>query len=180
MWKDIPNYTMYKINESGQIRRNGRTLKHHTDTNGYLSVMLCKDGKTKRFRVHRLVAEMFVENPENKLMVNHKSGIRSECGSYNLEWVTCSENHKHAYEHLHKKPPRPMEGKFGKDHNRSLGFTLRMTNGELKKFGSGLEAARELGIDHTSISYARKHNTLPYTFKRGKLKGITIVHFELA
>lgn len=179
MWKSVKNYDMYEISDKGQIRRNGKELKHLTNTNKYLSVILCKNGKPTNFRVHRLVAQHFIANPKSKPMVNHLDGNRANCNSDNLDWVTCSENHKHAYKHLHKKPSCSMKGRFGKDHNRSKKFTLVYPDGKMHIFNSGLEMKRKTGMDHSSISYAAKHYSLPYTFKRGSLKGYTLTHWEI-
>lgn len=63
---------------------------------GYLGVVLCKNGKTKLIAVHRLVAMHFIPNPENKPQVNHKNGVKNDNAAENLEWVTQSENMKHA------------------------------------------------------------------------------------
>ena len=75
---------------------------------------------------------------------------------------------------LGKKVPPSALGKFGAEHNRSKAFVLISPDGEEIDFGSGLEATRRYGFDHTSISYARKHQDLPHTFRRGKLKGWTL------
>ena len=66
--------------------------------NGYLNCALHFNNKVKKFRVHRLVAEMFIPNEFNKPFVNHKDGIRTNNNVSNLEWVTPSENSKHAVE----------------------------------------------------------------------------------
>lgn len=62
-------------------------------SSGYYGV--CVDGKN--YRIHRLVAEAFVDNPYNKSIVNHKDGNRANNSASNLEWVTPSENIQHAY-----------------------------------------------------------------------------------
>lgn len=65
----------------------------------YLRVSLCKNGKDELIYIHRLVAEAYIPNPENKPMVNHINGIKSDNRVENLEWVTDQENRTHAFEH---------------------------------------------------------------------------------
>lgn len=64
---------------------------------GYLSVEFIKDGKRKRFKVHRLVAMEFIPNPLNRTEINHIDGNKSNNSVENLEWSTRSDNLKHAY-----------------------------------------------------------------------------------
>ena len=64
---------------------------------GYKKVELVKNGQRKSIRVHRLVAQAFIPNPENKLEVNHIDGNKTNNHVENLEWVTSSENTIHAY-----------------------------------------------------------------------------------
>jgi len=59
--------------------------------------ILSKNGKSKQYSVHRLVAEVFIPNPNNKPVVNHKDGDKSNAYWLNLEWVTSSENTYHAF-----------------------------------------------------------------------------------
>lgn len=110
-WFDIKGYEgLYQINKNGEVRslphytkfkngtayRKGKLLKIHDNGKGYLKVDLCKDGKQKRFFIHRLVAGTFIENPNNLPQVNHINGNKKDNRVENLEWVTASTNVNHA------------------------------------------------------------------------------------
>lgn len=84
----------YIITKSGEIinKRNNRTLKPQKNGKGYLRVSI---GGKLQF-VHRLVAEKYLPNPENKPQINHKDGNKLNNCVDNLEWVTNEENRKHA------------------------------------------------------------------------------------
>lgn len=107
-WKEIPDYDgAYLVSNFGRIKATKRVVK---TTNGtlapfaerilkplavpgwYLSVMLSKNGKTKRYNIHRLVAYTFVENPQNKPCVDHIDTDRWNNNCNNLRWVTKREN----------------------------------------------------------------------------------------
>jgi hypothetical protein len=98
-WKPVEDFeTLYEIASSGAVRslKTGRELKPCL-FHGYLKVSLCKKGVITKHSVHRLVAKVFIANPSNKPQVNHIDGCKLTNTADNLEWVTCSENHKHAY-----------------------------------------------------------------------------------
>lgn len=80
------------------IRRSpAKVLKPCLGKSGYLLVNFCIDGIKSNHNVHRLVARAFIENESNKPQVNHKDGNKMNNCADNLEWVTASENTKHAY-----------------------------------------------------------------------------------
>ena len=81
----------------------------------YKYIKLSKYWIVKNFRVHRLVAIAFIPNPENKPQVNHKNWIKTDNSMENLEWMTSSENHKHAFDFLWRKPKWPPSWKDNKN-----------------------------------------------------------------
>lgn len=112
IWKEIPEFRgFYSVSNHGRVKRHTtlvkcargyRTIKEHIqkmgkDKNGYHLVGLCVLGKMYTRKVHRLVGEAFVINPENKPQINHINGIKSDNAHTNLEWTTGSENIIHAF-----------------------------------------------------------------------------------
>ena len=88
----------YVITENGEIinNRNGKKLKPQPNGKGYLRVSI---GGKLQF-IHRLVAEKYIPNPENKPQVNHKDGNKLNNSVDNLEWVSNMENRQHAVKNL--------------------------------------------------------------------------------
>jgi hypothetical protein len=106
VWKDVIGYEgLYQVSNFGNVKslgnefsRKERLLKLSFQSKGYLTVVLQKDTKRKMVLVHRLVAEHFIPNINNKPQVNHINGIKTDNRLENIEWVSHRENLDHAIE----------------------------------------------------------------------------------
>lgn len=97
MWRDIEGYGgNYQVSNYGRIKSKKKILKTFLSTNGYYRVRLYSNKKGREYKVHRLVAKAFIENIDNKPIVNHKDGNKLNNNANNLEWCTQAENIKHA------------------------------------------------------------------------------------
>lgn len=139
---DIIGYEgLYTISEDGTVTslKSGRMLTHGGG-DGYRSVTL---GRKNRTYMHRLLATAFIPNPKNLPCVNHINGIKNDNRLCNLEWISYSDNQKHAYKYLGKIAP--LKGKHGKDHHKSKSINQVNKNGQIV---NTYESARDAMIEH--------------------------------
>lgn len=96
----IIGYDNYTVSEDGVVTntKTGRVLKPIVASTGYCKVDLYCNGVGKIHSVHRLVAEAFLPNPDNKPCVNHKDSDRRKNSVENLEWATHQENIEHGWD----------------------------------------------------------------------------------
>lgn len=141
MWRPVVGFEgLYEVSDTGQVRnsRNGHILKSRAHRNLYLGVAL---GRGNNRLVHRLVAMAFIPG-DHALQVNHKDGNRANNCVANLEWLTCSDNHRHSYKQLSRK-------------KHALTRKVRISKGDtVMFFNSGLDAAKALGVVPGSIASA--------------------------
>ena len=102
VWKDVVGYGDYfKVSNLGNVysKRSNKLLKQHLHVNGYYTIATKVGGRCGKnicFKVHRLVAKAFLPNIENKPLVNHIDGVKTNNNVNNLEWCTAKENTDHA------------------------------------------------------------------------------------
>lgn len=133
--KDFPNYSIDKMGNVYNLAH--KMIKPSVSNNGYLRVSLNNEKvKHKRFFVHRLVAEAFIPNPDNKSQVNHIDYNRSNNSVSNLEWCTPLENLQHS-----KIIEKATEAKKRK--------VVCITTGEV--FDSFKEVSKKLGLSHSNL-----------------------------
>ena len=186
IWKDIKGYEgLYQVSNLGRVKSLERYDSYNRKVDekilktkenlGYIYVNLHKNGIQKGYKVHRLVAEAFIPNPDNKPCVDHINTIKDDNRVDNLRWVTYEENmnnpttkekcseinkgktlseeHKNKISEALKGENNYWYGKFGAENLWSKSVVQLTLDGELIKIWGGMrEAEREEGFHHSRIS----------------------------
>lgn len=164
IWKDIYfidngiiyDYRgLYQVSNFGRVKSFPRQGTHINEEHililgknhkGYLQCILTKKSKRNNFMVHRLVAKMFISNPEDKTQINHIDGNKENNCVSNLEWCTNGENGKHAWTNgLRTK----KYGKENKSAKKVVQYSLDMK--QIKVWSSIIDIERELGFNNRNI-----------------------------
>lgn len=160
IWRDIEGFEgLYQVSNLGRVKSSytNRILKGCKDTDGYLYAGLYKNNIRCCKKIHRLVAQAFIPNAENKPQVNHIDENKTNNNINNLEWMTAKENTNHGTrtERMAKMRSIPI-------------IAINLKNGESTDFCSAKECARQLGLDPSNIAKVLKgryKQTSGYTFK---------------
>ena len=179
VWKDIVGYEgLYQVSNLGRVKslnykhtKKEGVLAFKRHKSGYLTVMLCKNGENKNRSIQTLVAGEFIENPENKPCVNHIDGNKENNAVENLEWVTYSENTRHAIR-TGLRADCNTRGKVGALNPLSKRVLQYSKSGEfIKEWPCMSDAARFYGCNPALIvnCCAGRHKTVKgYVWKRAE------------
>lgn len=170
IWKDIEDYEgLYQVSNLGRVKSLERYQQNHskfqkieekmksihTKSNGYQFVQLYKDNRMKNIYVHKLVAQAFIPNIDNKPEVNHIDGNKLNNSVKNLEWVTSNENNKHKWSTGLQRFSE-KQSKITKENNQKYKSRpikqLDLQGNYIRTWGNAHEASRQLGIDRSCIS----------------------------
>lgn len=158
IWKDIKGYEeLYQVSNLGRVKSLSRFAYNHftkerimtpiITKKGYLQIRIRANCKAKGFKIHRLVAEAFIPNPNGLPQVNHIDGNKQNNCVDNLEWCTCKENMQHAVTHglLH-------DYSGNKNPNCKVIFQYNLNGVFLKRWTSIYQITKELGYERHGIS----------------------------
>lgn len=157
IWKDIKGYEgKYQVSNLGRVKslprytghgmRKMRILKYGFN-GGYRQVVLCKNGKMKSQKIHRLVACAFLPNKDDTLVVNHKDGNKENNHVENLEWCTRQENVIHSFKMGLSKV------RYGKENKKSIPIYQYTLDGKfIKEWSNSREVTRETKMDYRNIN----------------------------
>lgn len=169
IWKDIPGYEgKYQVSNTGEVESlnyNGtgktKSLKQSTDKKGYKHVRLFKNGKGKTYKVHRLVAMLFIPNPNNLPIINHKDENKTNNNVNNLEW--CTYEYNNTYGTARKRASEKMRGENNPNYGKHLSEEHRKKLSESMRGENNPNYGKHLGEEHKKkISESHKGEKHPF------------------
>lgn len=166
VWKDISFFEdAYQVSNLGNLRSKtrerymgfgkyanikGQILKATLDKEGYHIAKLCKNAKYTYYKVHRLVMQLFVgKQPKDNPQVNHKDGCKQNNSVMNLEWVSPSDNMKHAYRNNLRKPIVGLKG--SKNPNAVAVLQYTVSGKFVQRFDTITEASKKIKVVESCI-----------------------------
>lgn len=177
-WKKIKQNENYSINEKGEVRNDiTNTLKHSyiNKQNGYLYVDLWKDNKSTKHSIHRLLAEAFLPNPENKPCIDHKDGNRQNNSLDNLRWASFSENNSRFGTLGVRSEPIIVKHYEEKRNKRGGGHIAWGEIIDEKRYDRIKDVANMFGVTIGNISNMLKSGEIG---RRGKMRGFQFEYAE--
>lgn len=194
-WKDIYGLYGYQVSNWGNVKsidriittehyHRGRriigiNLKLRYDKDGYAIINIRKDGKGRILKVHRLVAESFIPNIDNKPCIDHINGVRDDNRVENLRWCTVKENASFNLAIKNKSEAIRKSYVNNEELRQIRANTFRKTNSKpvlvfineefYKEYESQMDASRDLGLNNCLISLCllgKRKNIKSFTFKR--------------
>jgi hypothetical protein len=140
-WRVIEKATNYELSNCGQVRnKNTNKILKPTLNSGYLTITLTTNNRKTISKIHRLVSEKFLTCPDETYVVNHKDGIKTNNNVENLEWVSRSENAKHAF-------------RLGLNKGRKIKVSqYTLDDVFIREYDSPTDVENETGICQTHIS----------------------------
>lgn len=170
IWKDVVGFEgLYMVSNLGRIKSVERYMQNHSKlqlvperiksqrvgTNGYLHTDLYKNNKQTTVKIHRVVAEAFIDNPDNKGTVNHKDGNKYNNCVDNLEWMTQSEQNFHFYK-KNLKSKSNIDKAVKAMNTANSKKVMCLNTGVI--YDSQNEAGRCIGVSSSRISISCKNN----------------------
>lgn len=142
--KPIKGYENYSISKTGEVTNTntGRVLKACLNGIGYYHVSLHKDGKQKSVKLHRLVAEHFIPNPDNLPVVRHLNDVKNDNRIENLAWGTQKDNMKDKFRNGYKHGAR----KLNEEQVKEIFFDTRIQ----------VEIAKEYGMHRQTVNQIKR------------------------
>jgi len=169
IWSPVPNLELlYEVSNRGRVRNRKHIMSQYTTYDGYKYVIFCVEGKRSKLRVHRLVAQSFIENddPENKIHVDHIDTKKENNDYRNLKWVSVKENLNNL-----KTKANLSKCKTGKKHPLAKKIIQYSLDGKrIKSWGSSKEIHDSLGFCRKTIGRActgRLQTAYKYKWKYG-------------